>query len=195
MPELGGVVVRRLREALGRRAAATITDEEASRAAVAVVVSAGDDPAILLVRRQQRAGDPWSGQMAFPGGFHSPADESLTVTASRETAEETGLDLSVHGELLGTLDDVAPRSVLLPRVVVRPFVFTVPLAEPLHAGPEVDEVVWLRVAELFDPASRKPYTVSLPIGSRTFASMQVNEYVVWGLTERVLEQFRHVAVI
>ena len=185
MPELGGVVVRRLREALGRRAAATIADEEASRAAVAVVVSAGDDPAILFVRRQQRAGDPWSGQMAFPGGFHSPADESLAVTASRETAEETGLDLSVHGELLGTLDDVAPRSVLLPRVV----------AEPVHAGLEVDKVVWLRVAELFDPANRKPYTMNLPIGSRTFESMQVDEYVVWGLTERVLEQFRHVAVI
>ena len=40
-------------------------------------------------------GDPWSGQIAFPGGRHEPQDASLLDTATRETREELGLDLSL----------------------------------------------------------------------------------------------------
>ncbi|HEX5633524.1 MAG TPA: hypothetical protein VFX50_09855, partial [Gemmatimonadales bacterium] len=36
-------------------------------AAVAIVI-APDPDSILVLRRAERAGDPWSGQMALPGG-------------------------------------------------------------------------------------------------------------------------------
>lgn len=62
-----------------------------SRAAVAVVFGPGDE--VLFIRRAERPGDPWSGDMAFPGGRASPDDLSTRHTAERETWEEVGLDL------------------------------------------------------------------------------------------------------
>lgn len=114
--------------------------------------------------------------------------ESPTDTARRETLEETGLDLAAAGIGVGLLDDVYPRSVLLPKVVVTPCVFMIERRVELKAGPEVDQVVWLPVADLFSPENRKPYTLQLPTGERVFDSIHLGGLVVWGLTERVLQQ-------
>jgi 8-oxo-dGTP pyrophosphatase MutT (NUDIX family) len=112
-----------------------------------------------------------------------PAD-----TARRETFEETGLDLGQTGTPLGLLDDIYPRSVLLPKVVVTPCVFSVEGRLPVAPGDEVDQVIWLPVREIFDPASRKPYLLRLPGGDREFDSIHAGGLVVWGLTERILQQ-------
>src|SRR3989449_5953433 len=74
------------------------------------------------IRGAERADDPWSGQVALPGGRHEPGDRDLLATAIRETQEETGVDLAA-AERLGALDDLYPRTPTLPPVVVRPFVF------------------------------------------------------------------------
>src|SRR3989442_10873051 len=76
----------------------------------------------LFIRRAQRADDPWSGQVALPGGRRDAGDADLFATAVRETREETGIDLA-GAERLGRLDDLYPRTPTLPPVVVRPFVF------------------------------------------------------------------------
>ena len=63
-----------------------------SRAAVALVLRGpAEAPGILFIKRASRDGDPWSGQMAFPGGRYDPADESEKETAIRETEEEVFL--------------------------------------------------------------------------------------------------------
>src|SRR5690349_19787236 len=98
-------------------------------AAVAIVLRGPslDAAEVLLVRRAHRAGDPWSGDMAFPGGRRAPYDADALVTAMRETREEIGVALD-SADLLGELAPgytMAPRAGL-PRVlpmVVRPFVF------------------------------------------------------------------------
>lgn len=182
------MLLGRLREALQRRTPATLREEGAQRAAVAVVVTAGLEPHILFVKRQERSGDPWSGHMAFPGGFMADAEGSLVATAVRETLEETGLDLSLVGEQIGRLDDVYPRSVLLPKVVVTPVVFGVAEPFPVVAHAEVQEAVWLPADRIFDPNSHRPYALELPTGRRVFDSIVVDGYTIWGLTERVLAQ-------
>src|SRR5271169_951117 len=64
-------------------------------ASVAVIFrDAQGDEEVLLIRRADREGDPWSGQVAFPGGMVSAADKSFEGTAKREAAEEVGVDLS-----------------------------------------------------------------------------------------------------
>src|SRR5204863_9089886 len=95
-------------------------------AAVSLVLVEGAEGAeLLLIKRAERAGDPWSGQIALPGGRQDPGDADLLATAVRETREETGVDLAT-AERLGILDDLAPRTASLPPVIVRPFVFALP---------------------------------------------------------------------
>lgn len=89
-------------------------------AAVAVVI--GPDDGLLLIRRADKAGDPWSGHVGFPGGHVEPG-ESFDDAARREAWEEVGIDLT-GALMLGGLDDCGTPA-LVPSRVVRPFVFRV----------------------------------------------------------------------
>ncbi len=185
MPPLA-TLAERVRAALAGRAPVRIERPEARRAAVAVLLTLEADPAILFIRRQERAGDPWSGQMALPGGFASPGDESLATTARRETAEETGIALA--GEPAGALDDVSPRTPFLPPIVVTPFLFPVPERLAATPGAEAEATIWLRVADLYDPGLRRPLRIEFRGAVREFESIVIGECTIWGLTERVLYQ-------
>ena len=110
---------------------------DARPAAVALVLLEGPQGLeILLIRRAERADDPWSGQIALPGGRYDVGDRDLFATAVRETREETGVDLSA-AERLGVLDDLYPRTPTLPPVVVRPFVFALSTRAGLVPSDEV----------------------------------------------------------
>lgn len=186
-------LAQRLRERLARREPATLSDAAAQRAAVALVVSMEADPALLFVKRSERPGDPWSGHVAFPGGFAGAEDASSAATACRETEEETGLPLSRVGECLGGLDDVYPRSVRLPRVIVTPVVYLVPGRPEVAPSSEVERVVWVSVSAVLDPANRRPYVLEWEGQSIVFDSIVVQGLTIWGLTERILLQFASVA--
>lgn len=188
-----GAFAERVRAALARRACVRIERPEARRAAVAILVTRESDPAILFIRRQVRSGDPWSGQMAFPGGFASPADDSLAATARRETEEETGIALP-DGPA-AALDDVSPRTPFLPPLVVSPYLFVVPGRLPATPGAEAEAAVWLRVADLYDPRLRRPLRLELAGAVRDFDSIVIGDCTIWGLTERVLHQLRRLAGI
>ncbi len=64
-----------------RPGAALDADYSGPRAAVAIVLREGAKGIeLLLIRRSEHPDDPWSGQMAFPGGRHDPEDlRSLQV--------------------------------------------------------------------------------------------------------------------
>ncbi len=176
-----------LRSALERRARATVDEADVRHAAVAVIVTAEAEPALLFVKRQERQGDPWSGHMAFPGGFGSRG-ETAVETAQREAEEETGLPLTRVGEPIGILDDVFPRTIYLPRVVVAPVVFRVEGRPPVRALAEVERALWIPVAAVLSPSNRRPLDLDLPGGRMTFDSIVIGEIVIWGLTERILAQ-------
>jgi len=101
-------------------------DREAGirRAAVALIIRAGEEgaPELLFIKRAEYPADPWSGQVAFPGGREEAGDPTLTDTAIRETREETGIDLVRDATVIGTLDDLRPQTTRLPAVIVRPYV-------------------------------------------------------------------------
>ncbi len=189
LPQLASFA-ERLRAAVDGRVPVQVERPEARRAAVAVLLTEDADPAILFIKRKQRAGDPWSGQMALPGGFESAGDDSLEATARRETAEETGIVLPDRGALAGLLDDVSPRTPYLPPIVVRPHLFLVPQRLAARPGPEVESAIWLPVSRLIASESRRPFRLTLPGGAREFESIVIGDYTIWGLTERVLQQIK-----
>jgi 8-oxo-dGTP pyrophosphatase MutT (NUDIX family) len=162
---------------------------DARPAAVSLVLVDGPRGVeILLIKRAERSGDPWSGQIALPGGRQDPEDGDLLATAVRETREETGVDLTA-AERLGVLDDLVPRTVTLPPVLVRPFVFALPRRPVLTTNAEVQRAFWVAFARLAEPAVRSQITLTLRDGERTFPAYRLGEDIVWGMTERILTPF------
>jgi 8-oxo-dGTP pyrophosphatase MutT (NUDIX family) len=153
-------------------------------AAVAVVLVPSPD-AVLLIRRAERAGDPWSGHMALPGGRRDPADQDLVATAVRETFEEVGLRLD-RGDLLGGLDDVVPRTPVLPPIAVRPFVFGLADRPEVTPNPEVAGVRWVHLDHLLHPETYHSARLEIRGEPREFPAYRVDESIVWGMTERIL---------
>jgi len=162
---------------------------DARPAAVALVLLEGPEGLeILLIRRAERVDDPWSGQIAFPGGRYDVGDRDLEATAIRETREETGVDLS-SAEPLGALDDLYPRTSLLPPVVVRPFVFALTRRTPLVPSDEVQRAFWLPLRRLSEPGVRREVTVTVHGGAHTLPAYLVDDEMIWGMTERILTPF------
>jgi len=180
----------RLAAALAARPPALAdADPAVRRAATAIILrhgAVGLD--LLLIQRAVFAGDPWSGQVALPGGRADAADPSLVHTAVRETIEETGLDLAAGGRLLGHLDELHPRTPVLPPIVVRPHVCALATDQPIRTSAEVAHAFWVPLETLRDPATTRESRVRVRDAWWRVPSYVVDGRVVWGMTERMLRQ-------
>lgn len=177
--------LRELPDLLARNPARIVEDPARRQAAVAVVLAPEPDR-LLLIRRSEHPRDPWSGQMGLPGGRRDPLDRDLLVTALRETREEVGLDLS-SASLVGTLDDLAPLTPVLPPVMVRPHVFVLPHPPgALRISPEVQYARWAELTELGRPDTYRPYAFEHRGAWVTCPAYHLGNDVVWGMTERIL---------
>ena len=154
------------------------------KAAVAVIL-APDPDCILLIRRAERDGDHWSGQIALPGGRWSAGDPDLAATARRETYEEVGVDLS-EVPVAAVLDDLAPQIPVLPPIVVRPFVFHLPMAAPLIPNVEVAGAWWMPLDTLLQPNLLRPMEYQRYGTLVRGAGYHLDVGVLWGMTERIL---------
>lgn len=165
------------------------------RAAVATVLRARErEVEVLLIRRAERPNDPWSGQMAFPGGKHEPDDRTLLDTAVRETREELGVGLDAIAEPLGALDDIrATARGTVTGLVVRPYVWLLRETPVFVPNDEVAEVHWLAMTPAM--TGLRDTTIDYRHGdlSLRLPAYRVSETpdarVVWGLTHRMLSRF------
>jgi len=179
-----------IRRVIGSRPGVVDHDPAARPAAVAVILHEDQDGiSALFIKRAEQLGDPWSGQIAFPGGRFEVGDADLLSTAIREAREETGIDLN-EAEQLGALDDVNPRSPHLPPIFVRPFVFALSRRPPHTNSPaEVQRSFWIPFKTLIDPATSTQITMTLRGIPRTFTAYKVEGEVIWGMTERIVRLF------
>lgn len=167
------------------------TPYDGPAAAVAAVLRHSDQgPELLFIERAAKQGDPWSGQVAFPGGRTDPGDVDSRATAYRETREEVGLDLSPAQDL-GRLSDLegGPRG-SRQRLRVSPHVcwWSGP-RPPLALNYEVADALWVPIAQLADPAHRVDYAYP-PLGDQLWPGIKLDERrVLWGLTLRMTEDF------
>ena len=144
----------------------------------------------LFILRAKKEGDPWSGQMALPGGHRETIDADLVETARRETHEEIGLDFNQAGLYLGSLAGIRANPRAGFDLVVTPQVFALEdKAVPLQPNEEVAEVLWGNIDEMI--SGRSLTDASFPEFKRegTFPGYQVGAQVVWGLTFRMINDF------
>ena len=182
------MTIAAVRRALAGYTPQAVEAPEALPAAVALILIERQGLEALFIKRAIRVGDPWSGQVALPGGRYEPEDQDLLTTAIRETGEETGVDL-FRAERLGALDDLYPRTPTLPPVRVRPFVFTIPSAPPLVISDEVERAFWVPLARLAEPTVRRDVKLIVRGEPRIFPAYDLGEDVIWGMTERILTPF------
>lgn len=159
-------------------------------AAVALLLRPREQLEVLLIRRAILERDPWSGHVALPGGRRDARDCDLLATALRETEEEIGVPLARVGRFLGRLDTVAPRSPRLPPLVIAPYVLAVPPdTDAVPDGREVDAAVWVPLTALRTEEAVSELLIELRDGTQRFPSLVYGDYVIWGLTHRILVQF------
>jgi 8-oxo-dGTP pyrophosphatase MutT (NUDIX family) len=151
-------------------------------AAVAIIINPNDrGGSLLFIKRTERRGDPWSGQIAFPGGRKSPIDKGLAETVVRETLEEVGIQLTGH-ELLGSLPVVTTRS---RRMRVLPFVFQLKSTVNIHVNEEVADAFWVPLSDVegLEVESREVRVYECILSADSYV---VAGRVIWGLTFRII---------
>lgn len=174
---------------LDRHLKAEVPDDGRTKAAVAMILRQGDKGVELLyIQRAHHENDPWSGNIAFPGGKANP-DESLRAAAERETAEEIGLDLA-EALYLGRMPEVVGS--YLP-VRVSCFVYWLPgPVGSLQLSGEVQEVFWANLDDIV--SAEKQIITTVNFGGEAFETPAIELLwpgapVLWGLTYRLTLQF------
>jgi len=170
------------------------------RAAVALVLRRNlSEAEMLVIKRSVSERDHWSGHLALPGGRVEEGDASLLAAAVRETFEEVGINLDAGGEVLGRLGVVEPKSPLVPRVSVAPFVAVAPaeyhvwregeVTPPLVLSEEVAAAFWVPVSRLRAGGRSDVFRMVFAGVEREWPAYPSEHGPIWGITERILTEF------
>lgn len=159
------------------------SDSQNANAAVALLLKLENaDISVLFVKRVENPADPWSGQVAFPGGKRDAADVDLRQTVIREMLEETNINLLDGSRFLGVL--AAIRSKPRPDMKILPFVILLEHEPHIRLNEnELESFVWIPLKEI----ARGKGSVKFSFGE--VPAYTVRCTIIWGLTYRVLESF------
>jgi 8-oxo-dGTP pyrophosphatase MutT (NUDIX family) len=151
-------------------------------AVVMLLTLRGDALELMFARRAEDPRDPWSGQIAFPGGRSKPVDSTLMQTACREFFEETFYDVCKRAEVVGFLRPLSPAN--SPTLSVTPFVAYTDRKFVFTPSTEVTEVFWADLRRMV----RASVDVQLG-GTRLRRPAYVyGRHVIWGLTASMLDR-------
>jgi len=165
--------------------------ETAAGASVALVLAGPeDDPRLCFIQRATRAGDPWSGQMAFPGGRAEEWDPTPRAVAERETREEVGLVLD-NAEYLGRLSELRiSHSGVVTKDVLSPFVYYIGVELPrFGTSEEVENAYWIPLRELWDERHATTFEYERQGAPVRLPGIRHGDRIIWGLTYMMLESF------
>lgn len=166
-------------------------DPSAREAAVALILRERPEQTLemLMIQRAEFKGDPWSGNVALPGGRREPHDASLKDTVIREVREEIAIDLTVDGTFLGSLRSVQPLSQTAPPIVVVPYVAYVRPDVNIIPNQEVARAFWVPLEEFHQAARWQQTTMTIRGKPRQLSCFRYENHVIWGMTECILHEF------
>jgi len=179
-------IVEQIEQALADYTPRKVDQPTASPAAVLILVCTGaGEPRVVFTERTDQV-EHHKGQISFPGGACDEEDESVEVTALRETFEEIGVDPK-DVRILGQLDDMVTVS----NFRVTPFVGTVACETAyqyrVNDG-EVASVVEVPLSHLLDEQN-----MELEVRQHNGREVLVPAFAyeghrIWGATARMLHQ-------
>lgn len=161
-----------------------------SHSAVAMILRQGESGAdVLMIERAAREGDPWSGQMGFPGGRAEPGDSDSLHTARRETWEEIGLDTRQFTRHIGRLSDLRSHMRIGRKpLMISPHIFVIDEVPPLQPNYEVADIVWVPLRHLADDANRQQLSWKRGPVSYQLPCYQYADRTIWGLSLAMLDE-------
>ena len=146
-------------------------------AVVALLRECNKELELLFVKRAEISKDPWSGQIAFPGGKRCPQDNDLKDTVIRETCEETSLNLRKGCRFLGTLAPINSIQRLGMRIL--PFVVWQLDGQEIRLNHELTNFFWVPLTELAKNEGTTKYL------SKNYPAYVMQNNVVWGITYQI----------
>lgn len=181
--------LQQIRTGLTQHQPQLLTQQDFRRAAVAMLLreQAGETE-VLFIRRAEHELDPWSGDLAFPGGGVDPTDLSPRAAAERETFEEIGLELAPH-LYLGRSDDLAGAYL---SIHIACFVYQLENEANFCLNGEVVDLFWVPFRTLLDPARNCLHEFHYRGAGRCHPVIELPEWSnrpLWGITYRLLQNF------
>ena len=181
-----------LERALALRPPQRVEVDVASKAAVALALRENARGLeLLFIHRAEHPQDPWSGQMAFPGGRFERGDADLEATAVRETREEIGIDLRRSAERIGSLDETRAMSRMRPLdLTITPFVYRMTQPGEPSLSSEVRGVHWIGLDDLLGSRYRELMDYRHDGQRLQFPCFLVEGRTIWGLTYRMFSNLQ-----
>lgn len=160
-----------------------VSEEQGANAAVVMLLRVQNDELdMLLVKRVQNPADPWSGQVAFPGGKREPKDSNLKQTAIRETLEETNINLLDSCQFLGVLKAIRSRP--RPDLKILPFVVLIEREQPIRLSEkELAGSLWIPIRDIIAANGIAKVSVG------NVPAFVIGLTVIWGLTYSIIKDF------
>ena len=157
-----------------------------NQAAVLLPIVMNERPELLLTLRASDLG-AHAGEVAWPGGRHDFEDDSLMVTALRETFEEIGVPPQ-QVEVVGQLRPFISKFGLL----VTPFVGLLEHPVDLRPNPAELEAIFAVPIDFFMEDPRTQTDIIDRHGERREVPVyHYDGFKIWGLTSMILMEFLH----
>ncbi|MEJ2244099.1 MAG: CoA pyrophosphatase [Candidatus Bathyarchaeota archaeon] len=150
---------------------------DGNAAVVALLRECNQELELLFVKRTETLTDPWSGQIAFPGGKRSLQDKDLKDTVIRETCEETNVNLRKGCRFLGALKPI--NSIQRPDMKILPFVVLQLEEQPIKLNHELADFFWAPLNDLTNNERTTHYML------KDYPAYVVRNSVVWGITYQI----------
>ena len=163
-----------------------LNNDDYRQACVLLPLFLNDGRFWLLLTQRTTTMEYHKGEVSFPGGTVDSVDESWERTALRETFEEIGVR-EEDIEILGQLDDM---TTLTSQFIIHPFVGMIPFPYAFKLNPrEVERLIEVPLQFFFNPSQPQPHRIERKRGSLEIPAFVYGDAVIWGATERILENF------